>query len=342
MANSRPPLTAALGSGGDIPYRLVDERGRGLTDFYGDGLTDDVPHGLYGLPPDGLSPDVPGAIQFSPLIPGSAALEAQAPHALAGFVMLAPPGTIERRYAAALGLRALAVGAPFMILAPKDRGGSRLAAELEAFGCIVHDQARRHHRICSGVRPADLDGLDQALAEGGPRQVEADGAWSQPGVFSWDRIDPGSALLAQHLPILAGRGADFGCGIGTLALAALASPKLVHLTLLDIDRRAVEAARRNIADPRVTIRWADVRQPDSTVAKLDFVVMNPPFHDGGAEDRSLGQTFIRRAAESLRTGGRLWLTANRHLPYESVLKPLFKRITPVVEAAGYKVYEAQK
>ncbi|WP_246725250.1 class I SAM-dependent methyltransferase [Beijerinckia sp. L45] len=303
-------------------------------------MTDDEFQGLYGAPPDGLSPAAPGAIQFSPLMPGAAALEAQAPNSLAGFVMLAPPGTIERRYAAALGLQALAAGAPFTILAPKDRGGSRLAAELEALGCIVQDQAKRHHRICTGVRPATLVGLDEALAEGGPRQV--DGLWSQPGVFSWDRLDPGSALLAQHLPALAGRGADFGCGIGTLALAALASPKLTHLALLDIDRRAVEAAKRNVTDPRVTVRWADVRQPDATLTKLDFVVMNPPFHDGGAEDRSLGQTFIRRAAESLRTGGRLWLTANRHLPYEAVLKPLFKRITPVVEASGYKVYEAQK
>jgi 16S rRNA (guanine1207-N2)-methyltransferase len=306
---------------------------------YGDGLTDDDSHGLYGLPPDELSAAIPNAIQVSPLIPGSAALEAQVPESLAGFVMLAPPGTIERRYAAALGLRALAVGAPFTILAPKDRGGSRLAGELEAFGCSVYDLAKRHHRICTGVRAADLN-LDEALAEGGPQQV--DGLWSQPGVFSWDRLDPGSALLAQHLPPLTGRGADFGCGIGTLALAALASPKLVQITLLDIDRRAVEAAKRNITDPRAAIRWADVRQPDATLAKLDFVVMNPPFHDGGAEDRSLGQTFIRRAADSLRTGGRLWLTANRHLPYEAVLKPLFKRVTPIVEAAGYKVYEAQK
>ena len=48
------------------------------------------------------------------------------------------------------------------------------------------------------------------------------------------------------------------------------------------------------------------------------------------------------AAKALRKGGVCWLTANRHLPYEGVLKPLFKRVTPKVEAAGYKVYEAQK
>ena len=61
--------------------------------------------------------------------------------------------------------------------------------------------------------------------------VEGLGLWSQPGVFSWNRIDPGSALLAQTLPALSGKGADFGCGVGYLAHTVLASPAVTHLTL---------------------------------------------------------------------------------------------------------------
>ena len=60
--------------------------------------------------------------------------------------------------------------------------------------------------------------------------------------------------------------------------------------------------------------------------------MNPPFHDGGTEDRALGQGFIRRAAEVLRPGGTCWLIANRHLPYEGVLTPLFNASTLKAEA----------
>jgi 16S rRNA (guanine1207-N2)-methyltransferase len=297
--------------------------------------------GVYGTPPAELAEAPEGAIQFSPLIPGSAKLEDQPEEALNDMFVLAPPGTVERRYTTALALRALAPGGTLTILAPKDKGGSRIAKELKAFGCSVSETSRRHYRICTCERPSHLTGVDEALAEGGPRLDEGLGLWTWPGVFSWNRLDPGSVLLEQSLPPLGGRGADFGCGIGVLARAILASPTVEHLAMLDIDRRAVEMAARNITDPRAEIRWVDVRS-STEFTGLNFVVMNPPFHDGGAEDQSLGQSFIRRAAETLRPGGILWLVANRHLPYEGVLKPLFRRVTLKVEAGGYKIYEAMK
>ena len=297
---------------------------------------------VYGLPAEGLKLDVAGALQVSPLIPGAATLEGLAEASLQDLVMVAPPGTVERRYALALGLAALAPDSAFTILAPKDRGGSRLGEELRAFGCSFEETGKRHHRICTGRKPAVPSGLSEAVEAGRPRLVEGLGLWSQPGVFSWDRLDPGSALLLEHLPALAGRGADFGCGIGILAKAALASPKVKAVTLVDIDRRAVEAARRNVEDPRAEIRWADLKGGMAGLVNLDFVVMNPPFHLGGIEDQGLGQGFLQRAATVLRRSGVLWLTANRHLPYETVLKPLFSRVETRAEARGFKIIEAHK
>ena len=298
--------------------------------------------GVFGHPPPALATVPADAQQYSPLIPGSADLAAASEGTLAGIVMLAAPGTLERRHDLAAMLRALAPGAPFTVMAPKDMGGARLGGELVRFGCAIEESAKRHHRICSGTRPAALEGIFEALAEGAPRRVaELDELWTQPGIFSWNRLDPGSALLLQALPKLAGRGADLGCGIGVLAHGVLASPKVTSLDLVDIDRRAIEAARRNVADPRANLTWADVRA-GTGLKSLDFVVMNPPFHDAGSEDRSLGQVFIRRAAEALRSGGALWLTANRHLPYEGVLGPLFKTVRAVADAQGFKVFEARK
>lgn len=298
--------------------------------------------GIYGQPLDDLATPPASAAQFSPLIPGSRALEAEADGALASMVLVAPPGTLERRYILALALRKLAPGAELIALAPKDKGGARLKAELEAMGCVVAEAARRHHRICTVTRPAALVGLDATIAEGEARFLPALGFTTQPGVFSWDRIDAGTALLIGHLPRLAGRGADLGCGIGVLARAALASSAVSHLALVDLDRRALDAAKANLGEDRVSRLWADLRQPQPDLKNLDFVVTNPPFHDGGAEDKALGQTFVRRAADMLKNRGSLWLVANRHLPYEAVLAPLFKTVALKAETGGYKIYEATK
>ncbi len=298
--------------------------------------------GVYGVPPEGLASAPASPIQFSPLIPGAASLETCGSGCLASMTMLAPPGALERRYAIALALQALAPGAPLTVMAPKTKGGSRLAAELAGFGCAVDESAKRHHRICVCKRPAALAGVAEALAEGAGRLVEPLGLWSQPGVFSWNRIDPGSALLAEGLPALSGRGADLGCGVGVLSLVALASPKISELSLIDIDRRAIEAARRNVVDQRARFFWADARRGEAELKDLDFIVMNPPFHDGGAEDQSLGKEFIARASKMLRKGGVLWLVANRHLPYEATMKPLFRNVAQKVETGGYKIFEAQK
>ena len=295
---------------------------------------------LYGRPPAVFDP--PGdAVQTSPLIPGSTPLESVAEASADAAMIYAPPGVLERRHTLALALRALKPGGRLDVMAPKDKGGSRLKKELAAFGLEVGESAKAHHRRCVVIRPQTLTGLDEAIEAGAPRLVPGLEAWSQPGVFAWDRVDAGTLLLAQSLPPLKGAGADLGCGYGALATVVLRSPAVTSLRLIDLDRRAVEAARRNVDDPRATLDWADARTVEAG-GDLDFVVMNPPFHDGGAEDRRLGQAFIRQAAAMLHKGGVLWLVANRHLPYEADITAAFKRFRPVADKGGYKVIEAVK
>ena len=305
-------------------------------------MADPAKHqGVYGDPwPDLV--DLPAAARrFSPLHPGREAIEDVGEASLARMVVLAPPGVLERRFVLAHALRGLNEGGELIALAPKDRGGSRLRKELEAFGCTVTETARRHHRICVTHRPASPLGLVAALAEGGPQIAPSLGLWSQPGVFSWDRIDPGTAQLIASAPKLAGRGADFGCGVGVLARAVLETPAVTGLALIDIDARAIAAARRNIDDPRASFIQHDLREPPP-LTDLNFVVMNPPFHAAGVEDRSLGQTFIRRAATALKRGGTCHLVANIGMPYEAVLAECFTAVKPLGQQGGYKLFEARK
>ena len=292
----------------------------------------DIPTGLVDVPQNG--------VQVSPLHPGAVTLDALKEGSYAGLVMRAPSNTIERRHEMALALRALAPGAPLTILAPKDKGGTRLAKDLMGFGVMVSDQPKRHHRICQGTRPETLRHIDEALAEGALRHLPSLGIWGQPGLFSWDRIDAGTQALLDVLPALSGKIADFGCGAGVLSRSVLQSPQVTAVTGFELDRRAIGAAHKTISDPRFASVWVDLVADGTGGQTFDAIVMNPPFHRAGIEDQALGIAMIGRAAEALRPGGSLWLTANRHLPYEATLKARFASFTLKSEAQGFKVYQA--
>src|SRR3546814_4660262 len=63
---------------------------------------------------------------------------------------------------------------------------------------------------------------------------------SRPGVFAWNRIDPASLLLAEHLPAdLRGHVADLGAGWGYLAGQVLARCQgVTALDLYEADRKS--------------------------------------------------------------------------------------------------------
>lgn len=299
---------------------------------------------LYGrMPPDLF--DLPSDVtQCSPRVPGASPL-GSVPAGTAGEIIIhVPANVVERQRLLAMALKALAPGAPLMVVAHNTKGGSRLAKELEAFGCQVAADHKHHHKIVRTVRPVALDEreIDIAIAAGEPRLLLDLGLWSQPGLFNWDRIDPGSALLIQNLPVLAGAGADLGCGIGVLARSVREGGQCTNMHLIDIDARALDMARRNVPGEGVTSLWRDVRTATDLPRNLDFVVCNPPFHDAGEEDHHLGQIFIEKAAAMLNPRGILWLTANRHLPYEATLRQAFETVEPVADEAGFKVYAARR
>ena len=296
---------------------------------------------LFGDPPPDLVMRPVGAVQTSPLRPRASLLDDMAPSSATSMAMVVPPGTIERRYALAQALRVLAPGAALVAMGPKEKGGARVRAELERFGCVGAETSKKHWRLCYAIMPERLEGIDEAIAQGAPRFDAGLGLWTQPGIFSWDRVDEGSALLLEHLGALSGAGADMGCGLGVLTQAALARHSaIVLIHAVDLDARAIQATRRNVDDHvRLQLHWHDVGTA-LPFAGLDFVLMNPPFHSGGQDDVALGRLFLRRAREALRVGGALWMVANRHLPYEAELAALFAKVEPVAQAARFKVLRA--
>ncbi|HAO35227.1 MAG TPA: 16S rRNA methyltransferase, partial [Hyphomonas sp.] len=175
------------------------------------------------------------------------------------------------------------------------------------------------------------------------QEMEA-GVWSRPGLFSWNRIDAGSELLADSVPEnIRGRGADFGAGQGFLSREILQHCRHVeHMTLLEAEHRALPCIAQTLSGfENWDMKWADATKEGGSTL-YDFIVMNPPFHVGRADAASLGQDFIRSAAKALRGSGQLWLVANRHLPYEEVLGECFKTFEMLEDSGGYKILRAEK
>lgn len=265
------------------------------------------------------------------------------------FVLVLPPR--QRDEARALFARAVAQCAPggtIVACMANDEGAKSGEADLKALCGLSGNLSKHHCRVFWATPdPAKVD-PDLLARWGGldaPRSI-LDGRFvSRPGVFAWDRIDAASALLAAHLPAdLSGRAADLGAGWGYLSCELLARcPGITAVDLYEAEARALDLARTNLADARVPVafHWHDVTT--GLPARYDVIVSNPPFHAQGRADRpDIGRAFIAAAADALNPRGRLWLVANRHLPYEQVLDTRFASVRTVAQDNGFKIIEAIK
>lgn len=227
----------------------------------------------------------------------------------------------------------------------KEDGIQPLRKRIESLGVEMEHMPKYHGVAFWFGRPADVGQLLGAL--GKPAMRVGDRFTTAAGMFSHDRIDAGSELLASRLPTdFNGDAADFGAGWGYLSVElAKRSPNLARIDLYEASHAALEAAKGNLAEncPNVAARffWHDLTA-EPIRDKYDLIIMNPPFHEGHAAEPSLGQAMIKAAASALRGGGRLMLVANRGLPYEAILAAQFKEHGETCRNARYKVLWARK
>jgi 16S rRNA (guanine1207-N2)-methyltransferase len=72
------------------------------------------------------------------------------------------------------------------------------------------------------------------------------------------------------------------------------------------------------------------------------VAVNPPFHLDRRNDYRTAERFVADAARVLRPGGRLFLVANRFLPYEANVRDVFGEVERAFDDRSYKVLAATK
>lgn len=155
------------------------------------------------------------------------------------------------------------------------------------------------------------------------------------GVFSKQHIDPGSELLCKSLPQdLHGRVLDMGCGWGAMTVMTLAAHPQVQMTMADINERALELAKANVAQNGMQ---AEALLSDGFAAiegQFDAVITNPPIRAG----KAVIYAMFEQAREHLVPGGALYLVIRKQQGAPSALKHLqtiYARADVIERDGGY-------
>jgi 16S rRNA (guanine1207-N2)-methyltransferase len=219
----------------------------------------------------------------------------------------------------------------------------RLSSELGNPATVIANRARSRvaaWRRDDGEGPSDEAVMPIAVAPPGDTFLLG----SAHGVFSADAIDPGTAMLLDRLGGLSPptRIFDPGCGIGALGLAALRRWPRATAVLADVDRRAVDCARRNASElelaSRSIVRWWDAVTEAPPIEHCDLVLLNPPFHTGVPVDLQPAQAMFRSIGTVLAAGGKALVVANRTLPWERPLREL-GALRQLADENGFKLLE---
>lgn len=169
---------------------------------------------------------------------------------------------------------------------------------------------------------------------------------SKPGLFGWNKVDAGSALLIEQLEQLSplpnplNTCVDLGCGYGYLTIAAASldiCKSINHWTLTDNNAAALQLAQQNLQRSQLNGEVIAADAGKSIRVKADLLLCNPPFHQGFGIDGDLTDKFLLSAKHLLAPQGIALFVVNQFIPLERKASGLFKEITLVVDNGSFKV-----
>lgn len=164
---------------------------------------------------------------------------------------------------------------------------------------------------------------------------------SDAGVFSASRVDPGTRLLIESVDVPdEGDILDLGCGYGVLGIVCAACSPRARVTMVDVNERAAELARRNAAlngVAHVEVLHGDGFEPVAG-RRFHLIVTNPPWRQG----KAFVGAWLEQARDHLHPGGRLALvvrTKQGAKSWRRRLEELYGSCRELAKGGGYRVYE---
>ena len=162
------------------------------------------------------------------------------------------------------------------------------------------------------------------------------------GVFSKGELDDGTKLLLDSLPeTLSGQVVDMGCGWGAIGVTLGKTWKDAHITMCDVNLRALDLCRDNAAKNGVTN--VEILESSGFDAirdrRFDFVITNPPIRAG----KQVIYQMFADAANQLTENGELYLVIRKQQGAESCmkyLKTLFENVERIARDNGFWILRA--
>ncbi|QYR22168.1 class I SAM-dependent methyltransferase [Paenibacillus sp. sptzw28] len=164
------------------------------------------------------------------------------------------------------------------------------------------------------------------------------------GVFSKSGIDFGSRILIESLELkVDARVLDVGCGYGPIGISAAKLALNGHVTMIDINERAVQLAQENAKlnnVSNITVVQSDLYdQVDGQ--KFDAIITNPPIRAG----KAIVHRIFEEGVKLLEPGGSMWVVIQKKQgapSAEAKLEEVYGQVAEVTKDKGYRIFHAVK